>query len=161
MQTASNILWKLLILISLLFFVAGLIAVDSNHMVQVELKVQRGTKNQLIAEFNIQNISEEIVWIFKYNLCQEGESNRKLFLINDMQGKEIGYIGRFVKIVPKPEHFIELPPGEYIKSQCRLDRIYDFLGNSGTYQIRYDVSNNYLKKDQEMELISNTLIFTY
>lgn len=161
MRIALNILSKWLIFLNL-FIAIGANAMSSpENDIQTTLSTNVTDQNHLIANVDIENRSSDSVWIFTHSLCENGKSSRSLFSIHDSANHKIAYIGRYIKIAPKSEHFLELKSGDKISTTCQLDRLYDFHENEDTYTIQFSVSSTYLDKNQKLKLESNTVSVRY
>jgi hypothetical protein len=129
-------------------------------LIDIKLSIEK-KDNSIVANLFFYNSSPEKLYLEKQTIYFDNEVRNNYFEIFDEKETEVDYTGIMAKRLISQEDFIELKPGESIKSSIPLDKYYE-LNKGSKYIIKYFAFNpSYLKEQSLMQMQSNPVEITY
>jgi hypothetical protein len=128
----------------------------------IDIKLSIVIKNDdVIADVHFYNNSSNKVYLDSWTICLDNVLRKNIFSIAYDNDRRVVYSGMMVKRLVLPEDFIELKPGESIKTIITINKDYNLVKGK-KYIIRYCASNpSYLGKQRLIDLLSNKVEITY
>jgi len=101
--------------------------------------------NGTVLTFIVQNTQSSVISVLKYGTPLENTLWTSAFIITDMNGTEVTYVGKMARRVwPAPaESFAELLPGDVVSGSVDLAEHYDFPA-PGRYTVVFEATEQFL-----------------
>lgn len=130
------------------------------NLIDIKLSIEK-KENDIIANLLFYNSSPGKIYLEKQTIYFNNEVRNNYFEIFDEDAIEVDYKGIMAKRVILPEDFLEVNPGEEIKSSIPLEKFYE-LKKGSKYKIQYFAYNpSYLKEQDLFEMQSNAVEVNY